>query len=56
MTAYDDEMNKVEEKLVEINSARVAVPDKPTTRIFIASDLHTFQKGKSKRILSEEGV
>lgn len=53
MRAYDGEMNLVEERQIEISKERTRFSDKPTARIAVISDLHTIQKGKSLRLLSE---
>lgn len=56
--AYDGEMRIVHEETVALDKRKTAVSEKPAARTAVISDLHTIQKGKSKRLLYEafEGV
>ena len=50
---FDGGMNRLEEKLIPAGDSN-STPDRdPLMRIAVISDLHTIQKGRCKRILSE---
>lgn len=50
---YDGGMYRIDERLIQADN-RVCIPDTdPLMRIAVISDLHTIQKGRCKRLLSE---
>ena len=51
--AYDREMNLIGEGSIDFDSRYCTLPEAPLMRIALISDLHTVEKGRSKRILSE---
>ena len=51
--AYDREMNFIGERSIDFDSRYCTLPDAPLMRIALISDLHTVEKGRCKRILSE---
>lgn len=53
VTAYDKAFNIIDESLIELERKRIPLPKKPDVRIALISDLHTIEKGKSKRMLYE---
>lgn len=51
--AYDGEMRVIHEEVISLDQNKGTLLEKPVTRIALISDLHTIQKGKSKRLLYE---
>lgn len=51
ITAYDEDLNIVDESLVGIEENQITLPEKPDVRIALLSDFHAVQKGRSKRML-----
>lgn len=53
VTAFDGEMELVEERQIKLGTERIKLSDKPFAKIAVISDLHTIQRGKSMRLLAE---
>ena len=58
VAAFDAEMRMVHEEAIALDGSRAGLSGQPKARIAVISDLHTVQKGNSKRQLFEafEGV
>lgn len=53
VTAYDKALNIIDENFVEPERKCISLPENPDVRIALISDLHTIEKGKSKKMLFE---